>query len=313
MSLTILFGGRPEQREVWGAALREAAAEAGLTFELVIDPADVAPEAVDAIIYNPEGPVQDFSPYTNLKAALNMWAGVETVVGNDTLKAPLTRMVEHGLTEGMTDYVVAHAMRHHLGMDRHLFMAKGDWPQDHPPLARNRRIAVLGLGELGADAVRALSGLRFKVSGWSRSPKDIPGVTCRHGEDGLRETLAEAEILILLLPLTNGTENLLNADRLALLPRGACIVNPGRGALIDDDALIAALDAGQVGHATLDVFREEPLPLSHPFWDHPGVTITPHIASVTRSDTAAEALVAQIGRLVRGEPLLHVVDRAQGY
>ncbi|WP_339949948.1 glyoxylate/hydroxypyruvate reductase A [uncultured Albimonas sp.] len=309
----ILFGGRPAQREEWGAAIRAGARASGVAMDLRMAPEDVDPAEVDAVVYNPEGPIQDFAPFTNLRAALNMWAGVEKVVGNQTLKAPLTRMVEPGLTEGMTDWVVAHATRLHAGIDRHLHLAPGQWPQWHPPLARERRVGVLGLGELGADAARMLAALRFDVAGWSRRPKTVEGVTCLHGEDGLREILSRSEILVLLLPSTPATENLLDAETLALLPKGAAILNPGRGPLIDEAALIAALDSGQLSHATLDVFRIEPLPEDHPFWAHPRVTITPHIASVTRSSTAATALVEQIGRLSRGEPLLHVVDRAQGY
>ncbi|MDF2232073.1 glyoxylate/hydroxypyruvate reductase A [Albimonas sp. CAU 1670] len=309
----ILFGGRPPQREEWGAALRKGAEARGVEMDLRMAPEDVDPAEVDAVIYNPEGPIQDFTPFTRLKAALNMWAGVEKVVGNQTLKAPLTRMVEPGLTEGMTDWVVAHATRLHAGIDHHLDLKPGQWPQWHPPLARERKVGVLGLGELGADAARTLAALRFDVAGWSRRPKAIEGVTCFDGDEGLRAILARSEILVLLLPLTAATENLLNAETLALMPQGAAILNPGRGPLIDDAALVEALDSGRLSHATLDVFRVEPLPADHPFWAHPKVTITPHIASVTRASTAAVALVEQIGRLAKGEPLLHVVDRAQGY
>lgn len=309
----ILFGGRPAQRETWGEALAAAAARQGVVMDLRLSPAAVPPEAVDAVIYNPEGPISDFTPFKNLRAVLSMWAGVETIVDNDTIRVPLTRMVEPGLTEGMTDYVCAHVLRHHTGLDRHLALEPGAWPQDAPPLSRHRRVGVLGLGALGADAARMLAALRFDVAGWSRRPKEIEGVTCLHGEDGLSEILSRSEILVLLLPQTPETENLLDADAIARLPEGAAVVNPGRGPLIDDDALLAALDSGRVSHATLDVFREEPLPADHPFWAHPKVTVTPHVASVTRPETAADALVAQIGRLARGEPLEHVVDRDQGY
>jgi glyoxylate/hydroxypyruvate reductase A len=313
MTPVILFGGRPAQRDAWRAHLTAAAEAQGLIMDLHMAPGDVAPGDVDAIIYNPDGPVQDFTPYTKLRGALNMWAGVEQIVGNQTLKAPLTRMVEPGLTLGMTDWVVAHVMRRHAEIDRHLTMTPGDWPQDHPPLARDRRITVLGLGELGEASARALSGLGFPVTGWSRRAKNIAGMRCLSGEAGLRDALADADFLILLLPLTSATENLLNAATLRAMPKGAEIFNPGRGALIDDDALLGALTLGHVGHATLDVFRTEPLPRAHPFWDAPGVTVTPHIASVTRPDTAAGALVAQIVRIRDGLPLLHVVDRARGY
>jgi glyoxylate/hydroxypyruvate reductase A len=182
-----------------------------------------------------------------------------------------------------------------------------------PPLARDRGIGVLGLGALGALCAFALSDLNFRVHGWSRRPHDIAGVACHHGDAGLTEVLGQAEILITLLPDTPATANLLDARRLALLPRGACLINPGRGTLIDDEALLAALDAGHLAHATLDVFRTEPLPTGHPFWRHPKVTVTPHIAAPTRAETAARAIAENIRRGEVGEPLLHVVDRAAGY
>ncbi|SET32277.1 NAD(P)-dependent oxidoreductase [Oceanicella actignis] len=313
MTLRVLFAGRPEDREVWSAALRAAAERAGERFALETDPARVDPAAVDVMIVDPKGPVRDFGPYVNLRAALSMWAGVEALLANPTLKAPLARMVERGMTEGMTEYVVGHVMRIHLGMDAHLFAPPGRWDPTPPPLARQRHVAVLGLGELGAAAAEALARLRFVVHGWSRRLRDVPGVICRAGSEGLEETLRAAQIAVLLLPATPATAGIMDARRLALLPRGAAIVNPGRGALIDDDALLAALDSGHVAHATLDVFRHEPLPPEHPYWTHPRVLVTPHIASATRPDTAAEALVAQIGRIARGAPPLHVVDRAQGY
>jgi len=147
------------------------------------------------------------------------------------------------------------------------------------------------------------------VTGWSRTPK--PGNL--HGEDGLKQALSTAQVLVTLLPKTPETENLLNADRLAQMPKGAVILNPGRGPLIDDDALLAALDAGHIGHATLDVFRVEPLPQDHPFWTHPRVTVTPHIAADTRAFSASKVIAENIRRGEAGEPFLHLVDRARGY
>jgi glyoxylate/hydroxypyruvate reductase A len=172
---------------------------------------------------------------------------------------------------------------------------------------------MLGLGELGTACARALAALNFPVTGWSRRARDIPGLRCLSGEDGLRQALEGAQIVVTLLPKTPGTENLLDAWHLAWLPRGAVIVNPGRGALIDDAALLAALDAGHIGHATLDVFRVEPLPPDHPYWHHPRVTVTPHIAAETRPDSASRVIAENIRRGEAGEPLLHRVDRAAGY
>jgi hypothetical protein len=169
-----------------------------------------------------------------------------------------------------------------------------------PPLARDRTVAVLGLGVLGAACAQALASLNFRVLGWSRSPKSIDGVETAHGADGLDATLRQAAIVVLLLPDTPATENTLNARTLALLPKGAVIVNPGRGPLIDDDALLAALDSGQVGHATLDVFRTEPLPAEHPYWAHPKVTVTPHIASETRAPPPRASSPRTSGAAKRG-------------
>jgi len=166
---------------------------------------------------------------------------------------------------------------------------------------------------LGQTSAHALAALGFNVTGWSRTTKDIPGVTCLSSAEGLKQALSQAEIVVLLLPDTPATENTLNAETLALLPKGARIINPGRGPLIDDDALLEALNSSQVGHAPLDVFRTEPLPADHPYWAHPNVTVTPHIASETRPATAAQVICENIRRGEAGEPFLHLVDRDLGY
>jgi glyoxylate/hydroxypyruvate reductase len=275
---------------------------------------DHPPEQVDYVVLSPAGPVRDFSRFTRLSAALSLWAGVERLVGNRTLAAPLCRMVDPGLTEGMTEYVAGHALRYHLGLDAVLAAQDGDWrPELVPPLARERPVGVLGLGALGAACAAALSRLGFRVCGWSRRPRKIDGIDCRHGEVGLGEVLRRAEILVTLLPETPATENLLDATRLALLPPGARLINPGRGTLIDDEALLAALDTGALAHATLDVFRNEPLPPGHRFWSHPRITVTPHIAAATRPATAAPVIAENIRRAEAGLELLHLVDRDAGY
>ena len=305
----ILFAA-PQSWEEYRDVLPAALAEAGLSARIVTqaDPAEV-----DYIVYAPSAPLQDFAPYTRAKAVLSLWAGVERVVGNPTLTQPLCRMVDPGLTEGMVEWVVGHALRHHLGMDRHIVNPGRVWDPTCPPLARERPVAMLGLGALGLAAARALQALNFPVTGWSRTAKDIAGLPTLAGDEGLLRALSGAQIVVTLLPKTPETENALNARTLAALPRGAVILNPGRGALIDDDALLAALDAGQVGHATLDVFRTEPLPPDHPFWAHPRVTVTPHIAADTRAFSAARVIAENVRRGEAGEPFLHLVDRARGY
>ena len=308
--MLILFAA-PALWPAYAKILPQALAEVGLAAQIVTEATD--PALVDYIIYAPSAPLQDFTPFTRCKAVLSLWAGVERIVGNTTLTQPLARMVDPYLTEGMVEWVVGHALRHHLGMDRHIVNPAHVWDPTCPPLARQRPVAMLGLGALGLAAARALQALNFPVTGWSRAPKVIEGLTCLSGEAGLKQALSNATIVVTLLPRTPQTENLLNARTLAYLPKGAFILNPGRGPLIDDQALLAALDSGQVAHATLDVFRTEPLPQDHPFWTHPQITVTPHIAADTRPHSAARVLVENIRRSEAGAPLLHLVDRTLGY
>ena len=311
MTLEILFAGGaarwPDYRSPLALALAEAGVDARLT--------DAAPDpaAVDVIIFAPGGPISDLAPFTRLRAVMYLWAGVERVVHTPGLTVPLCRMVDPAMTEGMVEYVTGHVLRHHLGIDTDLARQDGRWQPRSVPIARERRVGILGLGALGRACATALAGLNFPVSGWSRTPRQIPGIRCRSGAAGLEATLAEAEILVTLLPHTPETEGLLDARHLAMLPEGAVIVNPGRGALIDEDALLGALDAGRLAHATLDVFRTEPLPPEHPFWAHPRVTVTPHIAAETRPVTASRVIAENVRRLVAGEPLLHQVDLSRGY
>ena len=311
MPVTVLFAAQPDRWAQYEAPLRSALDATGLDYDLRTE---AEPETVDYIVYAPNSAVRDFTPYTRLKAVLNLWAGVEGVVGNDTLTVPLTRMVDdEGLGQGMVEYVTGHVLRHHLGLDAHVTNLARDWHPAPPPLAADRPVTMLGLGALGRACAEALAGLGFPVTGWSRTAKAIDGIRCLSGEEGLAEALRGAQIVVALLPLTPRTENLLDADRLALPARGAALINPGRGALVDDDALLSALDAGRIGHATLDVFRTEPLPRDHPYWAHARVTVTPHVASATRPATAARVIAENIRRSESGEPLLHLVDRARGY
>jgi len=308
--INVLFAAKPERWVEYEIPLKNAFKAANLD---AIVQTQFAPEEVDYIVYAPNSTVQDFTPYTRCKAVLNLWAGVENIVGNKTLTMPLCRMVDPGMTQGMKEWVVGHVMRHHLGMDRNILGQTGDWTPHVPPLAQDRRVTIMGLGELGSACAEALRDLGFDVAGWSRRAKDISGVTCLNGDEGLKTALSRADILVLLLPKTAATENLLNAERLAWMPKGAMIVNPGRGPLIDDDALLAALNTGHIAHATLDVFRVEPLPKEHPYWAHPNVTVTPHIASETRVKTSSEVVAENVRRGEAGEPFVHVVDRSAGY
>lgn len=305
--MRVLFAAPATYWDAWAPALQSACPEMDLC-------RDGDPASFDALIYAPgypeNGGALDFSPFTRARLVQSLWAGVERIVTNPTLTQPLCRMVDPGLALGMRDYCIGWAMRAHLGMDR--YAQDGIWRNGLvPPLAQARGVTVLGLGELGRAVALGLQGLGFQVTGWSQSGRPIEGIEVL-GAPQLPEALARAEILICLLPDTPETRDLLDARRLALLPPGATIINAGRGTLIGEAALIAALD-GKLGHAVLDVFRQEPLPRAHPFWTHPRVTVTPHISAETRPETAAQVAAENLRRALRGEPLLHLVDRKRGY
>ncbi|SIP89707.1 glyoxylate/hydroxypyruvate reductase A [Paracoccus thiocyanatus] len=306
--MRILFAAPAPLWDEWAPALRAACPEMELC-------RDGDPAGFDALIYAPgypqDGTALDFAPFTRARLVQSLWAGVERIVTNPTLTQPLCRMVDPGLAQGMVEYCTGWALRAHLGMDRQL--QDGIWRGGQaPPLAAGRGVTVLGMGELGRAVAAALAGLGFRVAGWSRSGRPVPGLQVLAG-DALPQALNRAEILVCLLPDTAETRDLLDAERLALLPPGATIINAGRGTLIDDAALLAALGRDPAAHAVLDVFRTEPLPPGHPFWAHPRITVTPHVAAATRPASAAPVVARNLRRAMRGEPLLHLVDRTRGY
>lgn len=258
----------------------------------------------------------DLLRYPNLKAIFNLGAGVDKLLADPTLPktVPICRLVDEGLTMGMTEFVLWQVLYYHrLGPQIAQQQARGAWRQVLYPLARDRKVGILGLGELGGDAAAKLRALDFDVAGWSRSPKNLPGIQSFHGPAGLAPFLARSEILVCLLPLTAETRGIVNAKLLAQLPKGAAIINAARGAHIVDQDLLAALDSGQISYATLDVFHQEPLPTDHPYWRHPRVTVTPHIASMTQPKTAAPVIFENMRRARAGLALLNQVDLAKGY
>jgi glyoxylate/hydroxypyruvate reductase len=299
--MRVRFSAAPGAWDEWAAPLRAACPEMELE-------RDGDPASFDAIIYAPGGDIEDFSPYVNARLVQSLWAGVERIVTNATLTQPLARMVDPGLAAGMAEYCTGWTLRAHLEMDR--YAQDGVWRNGQvPPLAHERPVTILGMGELGRAVARHLTAIGFPVTGFSRSGAPVPGVTVT---DDLDVALSGAEVLIALLPDTPETRGLLDARRLARLPQGAWIINPGRGTLIDDNALLAASDEN-VAHAVLDVFRTEPLPPDHPFWAHPKVTVTPHIAAETRPATAAPVAAANLRAAMAGRPVAHLVDRQRGY
>ncbi len=252
----------------------------------------------------------------NLKLIVSVGAGLDHLTSDPDLPRhiPTVRMVDPGLTQGMSEYCTWGVLSlHRLFVPLLNAQASGVWDVVHAPIASNVRVGVLGFGVLGSKTGEALQALGFQVCGWSRSPKQHDSIPLYHGEDGLREVLATCDHLVLLMPATPETYKIINADFLARCKPGVGIVNAGRGSLIDDAALLQALASGQAGGAVLDVFHQEPLPSDHPYWAHPKVIVTPHVAALTYPETGADHVAAAIAALEAGAPLPAVVDWDRGY
>jgi glyoxylate/hydroxypyruvate reductase A len=227
---------------------------------------------------------------------------------------PVARLKDTRLTRGMTEWVLLNVLRfHRQDPEYRALQAERRWEELPAPDTASRRVGILGLGELGGAAAAALLALGFPVMGWSRGPKQRPGVECFHGPGGLDAVLRRSDILVCLLPLTAETRGILNRRTLDLLPRGAYLLNAARGGHVAQEDLLAALDSGRVAGAALDVFEPEPLPTDHPFWAHPRVVMTPHAASITVPSSAAPQVVENLRRARSGRPLLNLVDFGAGY
>jgi len=309
MTLNALFVGTDSGWATFTPDLMAAFAE--LPFDVDLSMSH-PPQDVDYIVMAGSNIVTDFSPFTRCKALLRLWAGVEDIIRNDTITFPICRMVGGGLDAGMVEWVTAHVLRHHIGMDAHIHGQDGIWRDEvMPPLACERPVTILGLGALGTACAKALVHLGFPVTGWSRSAKNVDGVRCLNG--AVTDAVQDAQIVVLLMPLTPDTKHIINANVLAAMPKGTVLLNPGRGPLIKDEDLLDALNNDQIAHATLDTFRVEPLPEDHAYWAHPKVTVTPHVASATRAGPAAQVIADNIRRGETGKSFLHQVDRTAGY
>jgi len=227
---------------------------------------------------------------------------------------PLVRMLEPGIAETMVEYVTMAVLALHRDLLDFISQQKQQvWREIRITPAKRRRVGVMGLGQLGQAVLERLEAFGFPRLGWNRSPREIEGVTCYAGIDTLPDFLAQTDILVCLLPLTGETRGILNADLFARLPRGASLVNVGRGPHLVEADVLAALDSGVLSGAVLDVTDPEPLPAGHPFWSHPRILLTPHNASMTTPDTAVDYVLDVIARHRRGEDLPGLVDRSRGY
>ncbi len=309
--MALLFKSDIDRGDSWRRALLDL--EPGLDLREwpeTGDPADIE----YALVWKP--PKGELKNYPNLKAIFSVGAGIDHLSSDPELPkgVPVVRMVEPGLTAGMTEFVLMSVIYHHRFMLDYAQQARDHlWREIDQVPAWDRRVGIMGLGVLGGDAAEKLVALGFQVAGWSGSPKDLPGVTSFHGAEGFLPFLNRSDILVCLLPLTKATTGILDARAFAALPRGASLISVGRGPQVVEEDLLAALDSGHLDGATLDVFREEPLPADAPFWDHPRVVVVPHVASMTIARGACEFVIDNIRRLEAGQPLLHVVDMDKGY
>ena len=261
-------------------------------------------------------PMGELAKLPNLRCIASLGFGVDHVLRDPGLPpgVPVTRIVDPGMIRGMSEYVIAAVLNHtrQFTLYRH-DQAAGVWKARAPRHPGDVRVGVMGLGHLGADAACKLRGLGFQVSGWSRTPKSIEGVQNFAGDEALDAFLAQSDTLICLLPLTAATQGILNRRTLAQLPAGAYVINAARGEHLVEEDLVEALAADRLSGACLDVFRTEPLPADHPFWTHPCVTITPHVASLTFPRDVAPQIVDNYRRVRSGQAPLHVVDARRGY
>ncbi|MCI5069747.1 glyoxylate/hydroxypyruvate reductase A [Acidovorax sp.] len=272
-----------------------------------------APQADYAVVWAPPQQFMDEQP--GLKALFNIGAGVDALL---KLRLPpqalVVRLDDAGMAVQMAEYVCHAVIRHFREFDAYeADMAAGRWGYRKPRLRSDFPIGVMGLGVLGERVAKALAQFDFPINGWSRSPKAIEGVRAFSGTEQFNDFLAASRVLVNLLPLTPETADVINADTLAHLQPGAYIINVARGAHLVEDDLLAAIERGHVAGATLDVFRTEPLPAGHPFWNHPRITITPHTSARTLRDESIAQIARKMAALQRGATVAGVVDAGRGY
>jgi glyoxylate/hydroxypyruvate reductase A len=311
MAGALLFSSRLDDPVAWSAALKAEMPELEVRVSPDIgDPADIE----TALVWKP--PEGEMAALPNLRLIVNLGAGVDPLLNDKSVPPhiPVARLGDAVMAQMMAQFVTLCVLRHYRDIARYERQQhRREWHYELPCASYDCRIGVMGIGLLGGAAARMLAGIGFPVAGWGRSPRAIEGIEIYHGAAGLAPFLARSDILVVLLPLTPETRHIVGRDVLYQVPRGAKLVNCGRGGTVDEAALLAALNDGQIAEATLDVFETEPLPPDHPFWEMDQVLVLPHTASIAVPEIACRDVVANIRRLRAGEPLHNVVDRARGY
>ncbi len=309
--MALLFRSSVDSAARWQGELQRLRS----TLDLRIWPDIGDPAEIDyALVWRPEPGLLASLP--KLKLILSLGAGVDHILCDPNLPSgvPIVRLVDPYLCDAMGEYVALQVLRlHRQDLDYREQERDEIWRELPQKNAAERSVGILGFGEIGRNAAHKLAALGFPVTGWGRSPKTVAGFTVHAGSAGLEALLEKCEILVCLLPLTAQTEGILCARTFAALPRGAGLVNAGRGGHLVEEDVIPALDRGQLSAVALDVFRDEPLPPGHPFWSHPRIVVTPHVAGITNPATAAPIILDNIRRFEAGLPLRDVIDPAQGY
>ena len=276
--------------------------------------AEPLPPCDYAVVWSPTPALLD--QLAHVRAIFLMGAGVDALLklGNALPPVPIVRLGDAGMGVQMAEYVAHAVLRYYRHFDDYEEQARhGVW--DPLPLTPKEEFAVgiMGLGRLGMPVVEAMRLFGFPVRGWSRTPKDIPGVECFHGTDGLDPFLRGTRVLVCMLPLTPETSNLLDRHNLGKLLPNAYLINVSRGAILAEPDLMTLIRSGHIAGATLDVFRHEPLPAPHPFWNEPRIAITPHISALTMRHDAVRQIADKIAKLENGQPVDDIVDRDLGY
>ena len=310
--MTVLLFHSPEDPvDLWVPALKENLPEIAIRVSPDVDD----PAEIDyALVWKP--PTGMLAGLPNLKAIFSIAAGIDHILADAERPAhlPIVRMADPYLRAMMTEYAIYAVLHYHRNMgDYRIDQANEVWDRRWPLYTPDTTVGILGIGAIGADCAAAFRTLGFDVHGWSRTPKQLDGVTCHHGPEGLSDMLRQTKYLVCVLPLTDATRGIINRETLAQLPAGAIVVNIGRGGHVVDDDLLAALDSGHLSGAFLDVFNEEPLPKGHAYWQHPKVMTTPHVAGELVPRSCAKAVAANLRRHLAGEPMHNVVDLERGY
>jgi glyoxylate/hydroxypyruvate reductase A len=287
--------------------------------DVVLEPNGAADPAIDyAVVWKQPPGILKSLP--NLKAIFSIGAGVDHVFADPDLPdVPVVRVVAPNLTNHMREYVGWRVLDHHRqGITYRLQQGQKLWREPAQPPASAVTVGIMGLGQLGMAAAQALLALGFTLTGWSRTEKQIEGITCHHGDAGLPAFLAATDILVVLLPLTGATRGIINSGLLSQLRQngplgGPVLINAGRGQLQVEADIVSALDAGTLKEASLDVFEHEPLDSRSALWAHPRVFVTPHAAATSDPAHLAPDMLAQMAAHDRGEALRNVVDRSAGY